>query len=275
MGRWIARLLLLATSAVLLIWAYEGLTGTDQSTSMLPFLSGPHGGYGAIIMVGVAWGFLLMTPGADLFGRSPSSPSAGGLAARRMTEVAVATVIEMSPTGVTINDVPQYDLFLRVAPSGQEEFIARIRTLLGVQELEAVGPGAPLPVRYDPASKEAVALADMEDPQVRERLLRWRIDEGLIEPALVGARTRGISSPASVVSLRPTGERRHGQVQLDVDLLVTPDDGSTPWNASTRVFLYPQALSRVQVGSPVVAMYEPHAPLLVALTLEAPEVHSR
>ncbi|MGY5764865.1 hypothetical protein ACXET9_06675 [Brachybacterium sp. DNPG3] len=273
MGRWIARLLFLAASAVLLLWAYEGLTRTDQSTSMLPFLESLGGGYGVVVTVGVLWGFLLFTPGAD-FMRRPSSASRPG-AHRRLTEVAVARVVEMSPTGLTVNEVAQYHLYLEVLPAQDEPFLAHLRILLDAQRLQEIRPGASIPVRYDPAATDNVNLADLQDPQVQEKLVAWRIEQGLIEPELVAARTRGVLAPANVVALRPTGARRHGQVQLDVDLLVAPEDGTTPWNATTRAYVHPQALSRVQTGSPVFAMYEPRAPRLVALLLEKPEVQAR
>lgn len=270
MIRWLCRFGVLALSTYLLVWAYEGLTGTDQSTSVLPFLGGPDGGYAAVIMIGVAWGLLLMSPGGNFVGTGRAPKRSGPLAKARMSGIAVGTVLEADRTGTTINEVPQYDIYLQVVPADGEEFIGQLRSLLEPEERAALAPGTPFPVRFDPHRPGAIALADADAPEVEEAILQWRVERGLLDPALLPARTRGVSAPASVVEVRPTGVRKENQVQLEMKLLITPEDGRPSWEADTRVFLYPQALSHVQVGSPVYAMYEPHAPKVVAMTIEKP-----
>lgn len=67
--------------------------------------------------------------------------------------------------------------------------------------------------------------------------------------------------------VRPTGTHREGNVELDLALLVTPDNGQAQREVETTVFLRPEALDRVQVGSPVFAMWEPGRPDKVAMTI--------
>ncbi|WP_221855512.1 hypothetical protein [Microbacterium marinilacus] len=268
--RVLVRLAFAAASAILLIWVVEGLTGTDGRESILPFLR-DDSGRGVIIFVGVAWGLLLLTGAGRLV--PAGAEAAGGVPAGarprrgRDTAIAVATISSLSRTGLTVNDVPQYDIHLDVTPAEGEPFPARLRQLIPVEEAAALTTGSPLPVEYETADHGRIAVADPTEQRVRERLLRWRIDRGLIPADLVAARTSGVTSPASVLALRPTGRRREGQVEIELRLLVTPEDGGAPWEADTQAFVHPEALSRVQVGSPVFAMYQPHDPQTVAMTV--------
>ncbi|WP_460795133.1 hypothetical protein [Microbacterium sp. GXF0217] len=258
MIRIIVLIVWLLLSIWLLIWVGEGLFGVDQSTSILPFNSGD--GLAGPIMIGVAWGLILTFSGF-------ASGMSRGPALRGETAVGVGRILESSRTGLTVNDVPQYDIFLRVAPTDGTEFISRVRTLVPTTDAVAMQPGVPLPVRYNATDHDAVQLADINDPLVREAMLDWRIARGLIDPQQVRARRHGLQAPASVLSIRPTGTRREGQSELAVRLLITPE-GKASWEAVTTVFAYPEAIARLQVGSPVWARYMREDPHTVALTIE-------
>ena len=237
----------LLLSAWLVVWVGEGLFGVNQRASILP-LAGEDG-LGGPIVIGVAWGLLLT------FGGSMS-----GLARRKK-------VVEMPRTGGTVNDVPRDDLFIRVRPSVGDDFIGQLRMLLDAGDVGALQVGQPVPVRYSLEDPDTVELADLSDPTVREAMLQWRIDRGLIDPSQVRARTTGTQVPASVVEVRPTGRRREGQSELALKVLVAPE-GAEPWEADTTVFVYPQAVSRLQVGAPVWAFYRREDPHTVAVTIE-------
>lgn len=258
MFRIVAFVIWLLLSAWLLLWVGVGLFGVDQRSSILPF---GEDTIGAPIMIGVAWG-LMLTFGAGLFGLQPKKKRRTGT-----TQVGVGRVVETRRTGLTINDVPQYDLFVRVTGNEGDEFISQMRMLLDPIEQGSIEPGMVLPVRYSPTDHDTVEIADMTDTTVRDAMLDWRIKRGLIAPHLVRARRTGIQAPASVLAIRPTGARREGQSELELRLLITPE-GQQNWEADTTVFLYPEALPRVQVGSPVWASYLPADPQTVAMTIE-------
>ncbi len=247
----------LLLSAWLLIWVGEGLFGVDQRTSILPFSDGE--GLTTPILVGVAWGILL-TLGQAI-------PGARKARLRGDTKVGLATIVEIAPTGVEINDRPQVDLFVRVRSAAGDDAIAALRTQLAPAEMLALQPGMPLPVRYSPSDPDTVQLADLTDPAVRSALLDWRIERGLIEPRQVRARKEGTAAPASVVSVRPTGRRKEGQSELALRVLVTPD-GAASWETDTSVFVYPDAVGRLQVGSPIWALYRREDPMTVAVIIE-------
>lgn len=248
----------LLLSAWLVIWTGEGLFGVDQRESILPFAG--EDTLGAPIIIGVAWGLMLT------FGGTMS-----GLGRRRKlrgeSHIGVGRIVEVSRTGLTVNDVPQYDLFIRVTPGSGDDFIAQLRTLVQPTDLSSLQVGNPLPVRYSVADQDAVELADISDPSVREAVLQWRIDRGLIDPRQVRARTTGTQVPASVIAVRPTGRRLEGQSELALTVLLAPEGQST-WEAETTVFAYPEAISRFQVGAPIWAFYRREDPQTVAVTIE-------
>lgn len=248
----------LLLTAWLAIWVGEGLFGVDQRHSILPFAG--EDTLGGPILIGVAWG-LLLTFGGTMsgFGRRKKI--------RGEAKIGVGTIVELSRTGVTINDVPQYDLFLRVSPDEGDDFIGQLRMLIDPADSAGLQVGQPVPVRYSTTDHDTVELADLSDPTVREAMLQWRIDRGLIDPAQVRARTTGVQVPASVLEVRPTGRRREGQSELALKVLVAPE-GAATWEADTTVFVYPQAVSRLQVGAPIWAYYRREDPHTVAVTIE-------
>ncbi|MFB4350902.1 hypothetical protein [Microbacterium sp. CR_7] len=248
----------LLLSAWLAIWTAEGLFGVNQRESILPFAG--EDTLGAPIIIGVAWGLMLT------FGGTVS-----GLGRRRKlrgaSHIGVGRIVEVSRTGLTVNDVPQYDLFIRVTPGSGDDFIAQLRTLVQPTDLSSLQVGNPLPVRYSLSDQDSVELADISDPSVREAVLQWRIDRGLIDPRQVRARTTGTQVPASVIAVRPTGRRLEGQSELALTVLLAPE-GQDTWEAETTVFAYPEAISRFQVGAPIWAFYRREDPQTVAVTIE-------
>lgn len=248
----------LLLSAWLVIWAGEGLFGVNQRVSSIPF--GGEETLAAPIIIGVAWGLILTFGGTiNGFGRTAKL--------RGETEIGVGRVVEVSRTGLTVNDVPQYDLFVRVTPRADEDFIGQIRMLVDPTEVGTLQVGLPLPVRYSLTDQDTVQVADPRDPAVIDAMLAWRIDRGLIDPSQVRARTTGTPVTASVLEVRPTGLRREGQSELALRVLMAPE-GAATWEAETSVFVFPDVISRFQVGAPVWAFYHREDPQTVAVTLE-------
>lgn len=251
----------LLLSAWLLVWTGEGLFGVDQRHSILPFAG--EDTLGAPIMIGVAWG-LILTFGGTMSGLGRRKKVRGE------AHIGVGRIVEISRTGLTVNDVPQYDIFIRVTPRDGDEFVAQMRTLVDASDFADLQVGQPLPVRYSLTDQDTIELADVTDPVVHAALLQWRIDRGLIDPRLVTARTTGTQVPASVLEMRPTGRRLEGQSELALKVLMAPE-GAPTWEAETTVFAYPQALSHFQVGAPLWAFYRREDPQTVAVTIEKEE----
>lgn len=248
----------LVLSAWLLVWVGEGLFGVDQRQSILPF----HGGdrLTAPIIIGTLWGIFLTIGGMAAAKGRRSKP-------RGATAIGVGQIVELVRSGMLVNDMPLYDIYFRVTGADGEEFISHTRRTFRPVEESALHVGLPLPVHYSATDPDVVTLAEMTDPAVRDAVLDWRIRRGLIDRRQVRARTSGIQAPASILSVRPTGNRREGQSELALRVLMTPE-GQNRWEADTTVFVYPEAISRLQVGSPVWAFYTRDDPQTVAVTIE-------
>lgn len=81
---------------------------------------------------------------------------AGGIAA-------IATVIDIWDTGMTLNDDPVVGFNLSVQPPDGEPYAAQTKGLVSRLHIPRIQPGAVLPVAIDPADRSRVALAIYED----------------------------------------------------------------------------------------------------------------
>lgn len=151
MFTWLVRIAWLALGAIVGIWVYEGMAGVDQRESLLPFLDADR--ETSIIMLGVFWGLV----GMLLAGVSAARRN-GPAASPSRTHVATGQVIELQGTGTTIDDVPQYDVYVEVRPPGGERFVGRLRGLFDAFTVAGVQPGSALTVRYDPENPDRVEL---------------------------------------------------------------------------------------------------------------------
>ncbi|HLT59814.1 MAG TPA: hypothetical protein VK020_01400 [Microlunatus sp.] len=257
--RGLRTILIAALSVALLIWIGQGLLGIDQRGGLLALVPGlrlPDDLIFAPIMIGTAWGILLTFGGSSWAATSK----------RVSGPVAMATLIESRTTGLTINEVPQFQLFLEVHPTDGEAYVSQCRKLIRAAEQRDLVKGAPIPVHYDLTDPDHVTPADPADPEVRRAVLQWRVDRGLIEPGLVHARLHGTPERASVLELRPTGRHQDGQTELEVKLLVSPTD-RPPFEAVSRAFVHPEGVRMLQVGSPVWAYWVPGDPNRVAVAI--------
>jgi hypothetical protein len=78
---------------------------------------------------------------------------------------AQARVVQMGPTGLTINDAPQMNVVLEVHPPPQPgyrgaaaPFMATVQALVPIYAMGRVQPGAMLPVKFDPMNPMNVAI---------------------------------------------------------------------------------------------------------------------
>lgn len=246
------RLVVIAVlSLVLLAWVGRALFGVDQRGPLLPFLAplsfdAVMDALAVPLLAGVAWGALLTFGGSswDSTSKTVKGP------------VAMATVIESSTTGLSVNDVPQYQLYFEVKPTDGQRYVSQCRLLASGRDAWMIKPGVAVPVHYDLNDPDFVTPAEHAEPEVRRAVLQWRIERGLVEPRLVRPLLDGRSEHASVIDLRPTGRHQDGQSELEVRLLVSPD-GQDPFETTSRVFVYPDSVSELQVGSPVRAYWMP------------------
>lgn len=160
----------LLLSAWLLIWVGEGLFGRDQRRSVLPFVG--EDTVAAPLLIGVAWGLLLMVGGVMVGsrGRRPR-PGAG--------RIAIGRIVEIARTGTPANSAAEYEVFVRVSPKDGDDFIAQVRGL--VEPTETLQTDLPVAVRYRPGEEDTVALADPRDPAAVDALREWGVERRQID----------------------------------------------------------------------------------------------
>jgi hypothetical protein len=71
---------------------------------------------------------------------------------------ATAEIVRLVDTGTTINDDPVVEFVLRVTPAEGGPWEARSKALVSRLDVPAVQPGRVVPVKYDPANRQRVAL---------------------------------------------------------------------------------------------------------------------
>jgi hypothetical protein len=103
--------------------------------------------------VGISTGILVGSLGGEVMSRVVARR------VRRHGSDATATIVSVTPTGMTINDIPQVRVTLRVEPAdGRAAYEADLRT--GMSTPVSLRPGERVAVRYDPARPSRVALVE-------------------------------------------------------------------------------------------------------------------
>lgn len=75
-----------------------------------------------------------------------------------------ARIVQMGPTGMTINDAPQMNITMEVQPSMPDyrgaatPFMANLQALVPIYAMPRVQPGQMVPVRFDPMNPTRIAI---------------------------------------------------------------------------------------------------------------------
>jgi hypothetical protein len=72
---------------------------------------------------------------------------------------ATARILRLEDTGSRRNSMPIVILHLEVTAEGRPPWQASIRRVVSMVEVTSLSPGATIPVRYDPARPDLVAIA--------------------------------------------------------------------------------------------------------------------
>ena len=78
---------------------------------------------------------------------------------------APAKVLEISTTGVTVNQSPQVRMRVEVQPTdGRAPFMAQLDAFVSIVAIPRVQPGCVVTVRYDPVDPSRVAMEAAQPP---------------------------------------------------------------------------------------------------------------
>lgn len=177
------------------------------------------------------------------FGADPTLPP--------NAQIAVGTVEGLDRTHLTVNDIPQYRIRLRVRGVDMREFTGELKMLISPHQMAAVAPGTILPVAYLPENPgKLYRVPAQRQPEAQALFQRQQVQLGLADPRAAEISERGVSVTGVVMSMTPTGEIRQGYTGVDATVRFTNSNGSLV-ERSKRVFLPQSMLGQLGVGRQV------------------------
>jgi hypothetical protein len=157
----------------------------------------------------------------------------------RSGESAVAEILSISDTGVTVNGNPRVALRLFVQPQSRTGFEANTKLLVSRLSLAAFQPGSKIQVRFDPNDLQKVAV------ESTGMSVQPRSASSLAAPgAFTGQPTRGTAIVLSAVEGEPAGRFKLMNLLLEVHVANRP-----PYQLNTSVAIAPENQSLIQPGA--------------------------
>ena len=177
----------------------------------------------------------------------------------RNGERAVAEILSISDTGVTVNDNPRVALRLFVQPQSRTGFEANTKLLVSRLSLAAFQPGAKIQVRFDPNDLQKVAV---EPPSMN-------VQPGPA-PSLAASRNLPAQSTrATAVVLSATEAEPGGRLKLMNLLLEVRVTDQPAYQVNTRVAVAPENDFLVKPGAEINATVSATDPTQISLELPA------
>lgn len=177
----------------------------------------------------------------------------------RNGEPAEAEILNISDTGVTVNDNPRVALQLFVRPKARTGFEVTTKLLVSRLSLTAFQPGAKIQVRFDPNDIQRVAV---EPPATN-------FQPGAVFPLggsrdLAAQSTRATALVLSAQEREPAGRLKLMDLLLEVRVTDRP-----PYQVNTRVAVAPENDFLVKPGAQINATVSASDPTQISLELPA------
>lgn len=209
--------------------AYEAYTDTGSELLAL------------ICLIPVILGMIVIYVGWRLGSLTPTSNA----------QLGVGRVEKVTWTGLSVNDVPQYRLTLRVRGTDLQEFTGQLSLFIRPHELGTFAPGTIKPVAYEPENPTMLALVpEHRQEEARDQLHRQQVQLGLADPQAMEIHERGLPTTGVILTTTPTGEIRHGYTGLEVTVRFADSHGN-PVERSKRMFLPQSMLGQLTAGRQV------------------------
>lgn len=175
----------------------------------------------------------------------------GSLTPTSNAQLGVGRVEKVTWTGLSVNDVPQYRLTLRVRGTDLQEFTGQLSLFIRPHELGTFAPGTIMPVAYEPEKPTMLALVpEHRQEEARDQLHRQQVQLGLADPQAMEIHERGLPTTGVILTTTPTGEIRHGYTGLEVTVRFADSHGN-PVERSKRMFLPQSMLGQLTAGRQV------------------------
>lgn len=216
-------------------FAFDAFTGTGWDifvlVSLIPVIVGG-------IMIFVGWGL-------------------GSPAPTSNARLGVGSVEKITSTGLSVNDVPQYRLTLRVRGADLQEFTGQLSLFIHPHELGTFARGTVLPVAYEPEKpQKLLEVPDDRMEEAQEMYHRQRVLMGLADPRGPEIHSRGTATTGVIMAVTPTGEIRQGHTGLEITVRFR-NLGGVLVDRSTVTFLQPSMLPKFTIGHQVEVFHLP------------------
>ncbi|MDO5669626.1 MAG: hypothetical protein Q4G50_06450 [Corynebacterium sp.] len=95
----------------------------------------------------------------------------------------VGTVEKLAEIGLTVNDVTQYRITLRVRGADMREFTGDLQLMIPLPELASFSEGTIMPVAYEPDKPQRLlTVPDERMAEAQEMFNRLQVQLGLASP---------------------------------------------------------------------------------------------
>lgn len=185
---------------------------------------------------------------------------------------ATAKIIDMSDTGVTVNQNPMVKFTLEVQPAEGQPFQAQVKTIISRLDVPQFQPGVQVPVVYNPKNLKEVAIGTKQGP--------GDIDASKGTGALAGTAgakqqeemgeqlkamddanqeiiAKGVEAPAKIILSTWMGVYVNGQNPLTHFMLEVTPEGKEPFQAETTAVVAEASVPRYQPGKTITVKYMP------------------
>lgn len=177
----------------------------------------------------------------------------------RHGESAVAEILSISDTGVTVNDNSRVALRLFVQPQSRTGFEASVKLLIPRLSLAAFQPGSKIRVRFDPNDLQRVTV-DLAAMNAQPR----QVPSLTASPGFATPSTRATAIVLDAVAAAPEGRLKLVNLLLEMHVADRP-----PYQLHTQVAIAPENEPLVQPGARINATVSPTDTTQISLELPA------
>jgi hypothetical protein len=183
----------------------------------------------------------------------------------RNGESAVAEILSISDTGITVNGNPRVALRLFVQPQSRTGFEANTKLIVSRLSLAAFQPGSKIQVRFDPNDLQKVAV-ESTGMSVQPRSVSPLAASG----GPVWQPTRATAIVLNAVEAEPAGRFKLMNLLVEVHLANRP-----PYQLNTKVAIAPENAPMIQPGARINATVSATDATQISLELPATDGHDR
>ncbi len=169
----------------------------------------------------------------------------------------IGTIVEIHPTGTTINDQPEVVLRVSFLTQSGQSVTATAKTVIILTNLPLFQPGGQIPLSYNPNRPEEISFdVQIDQMNLQDIFNQTRVAQGVTTTESLQIAKDGVEAQGVILWTQPTGKIVNGNAELDIKVKVTKTDGSAYDAALTRP-IEQRYLPKLQPGCVVKVFYLP------------------